>query len=98
MSDESSEAIDLATYRKVLLVVYVLHQRGFQRLRICPGMSASGMHWRCSITPVTNVEKENGARLIACLRDLRQRPHAEMLRSCGPRMYVEEKIPRGKYD
>jgi hypothetical protein len=41
-----------------------LHARGYQRLRICPGMSASGMHWRCSITPVTNISSDNGAMLL----------------------------------
>ena len=55
--------IDFAKYRNVLLMVQVLHERGYQRLRIAPGMSASGAYWRCSVTPVTNMLRENGARL-----------------------------------
>jgi hypothetical protein len=50
-------------YRKVLEMVGELHRRGYQRLRIAPGMSPSGMHWRCSVTPVSNVLRENGAMM-----------------------------------
>lgn len=56
--------MDYSIYRKVLLMVSELHVRGFQCLRISPGMSPSGMHWRCAITPVSNILKYNGA-LIA---------------------------------
>lgn len=52
-----------AQYRRLLLMVSELHQRGYQRLRICPGMSASGMHWRCSVTPVANILRDRGAML-----------------------------------
>ena len=54
-----------ATYRKVLLMVSELHVRGYQRLRIAPGMSPSGCHWRCSITPASNISSEHGARLVS---------------------------------
>ena len=40
-----------------------LHLRGYQRLRIAPGMSASGCYWRCSVTPASNVLASHGARL-----------------------------------
>jgi len=50
-------------YRKVLLMVRVLHQRGYEQLRISPGMSRSGMHWRCSVTSAMNIKSENGAWL-----------------------------------
>ena len=46
---------------KVLEMVAVLHQRGYQRLRIEPGMSPSGMYWRCGITHAGNMDPENGA-------------------------------------
>ena len=42
-----------------------LHKRGYERLRISPGMSPSGMHWRCSITPDTNISPRNGALIVA---------------------------------
>ena len=49
---------------QVLLMVHELHKLGYQRLRIAPGMSASGMHWRCSVTHVGNIERSHGA--MAC--------------------------------
>ena len=50
-------------YRKVLRLVSELHLRGYQCLRIAPGMSSSGMYWRCSITPVANILASHGAQL-----------------------------------
>lgn len=47
--------------QRVLLMVHELHKRGYQRLRIVPGMSPYGMHWRFSITPVTNILTTRGA-------------------------------------
>jgi|GEM_PF-762467 len=51
--------------RTVLLMVGELHLRGYQRLRIAPGMSASGCYWRCAITPVSNIPAGHGARLVS---------------------------------
>ncbi|MBK7188671.1 MAG: hypothetical protein IPH86_08365 [bacterium] len=52
-------------YRKVLLMVSELHRKGHQRLRIAPGLSPEGgEHWRCSITPITNISIRHGARLV----------------------------------
>jgi hypothetical protein len=50
-------------YRKVLRMVSELHVRGYQRLRIAPGLSASGCHWRCAVTPITNISSRHGARM-----------------------------------
>lgn len=36
---------------RVLTMVGELHKRGYQRLRISPGMAPSGMYWRCRIFP-----------------------------------------------
>lgn len=47
--------------QRVLLMVHELHKLGYQRLRIVPGMSPSGMHWRCAITPTSNVLSTHGA-------------------------------------
>lgn len=38
-----------------------LHKRGHQRLRISPGMSPSGMHWRCLVTSADNILRSHGA-------------------------------------
>lgn len=43
-------------------MVHELHKRGYQRLRIIPAMAPSGTHWRCGITPVSNVLRSHGAR------------------------------------
>lgn len=47
--------------RRVLLMVHELHKRGYQRLRIVPGMAPSGCYWRCGITPITNILVTHGA-------------------------------------
>lgn len=36
---------------RVLSVVSELHARGYQELRISPGMSGSGMYWRVAVAP-----------------------------------------------
>lgn len=38
----------------ILEAVAVLHERGHQRLRVFPGMSPSGIHWRTAITTADN--------------------------------------------
>jgi hypothetical protein len=56
-------SIDCRDYRRVLQMVQELHRRGYEKLRIAPGMSSSGMHWRCSVVPVSNTFRNNGAML-----------------------------------
>jgi hypothetical protein len=41
---------------RLLAMVAELHKAGYQKLRIVPGMSPSGAHWRCSITSADNVQ------------------------------------------
>jgi hypothetical protein len=41
---------------RVLSMVGELHKAGYQQLRIAAGMSPSGIHWRCHITPAVNVQ------------------------------------------
>ena len=43
-------------------MVSELHKRGYQRLRAIPAMSASGAHWRCTVTPASNTLRTHGAR------------------------------------
>ncbi len=49
---------------RVLRLVHELHKQGYQLLRICPGMSPSGCHWRCAVTPRTNILETHGAMLV----------------------------------
>ena len=53
--------MDYKIYRKVLTMVRELHNQGYQRIRISPGMAPSGMHWRCAITTASNISSRNGA-------------------------------------
>lgn len=57
------ERVDYVGPRKVLRLVQELHVLGYQRLRIAPGMSASGMDWRCAITDRANTLRVHGARM-----------------------------------
>ena len=61
----SVDRMDYRAYRKVLRMVAELHVRGYQRLRIAPGMSASGIYWRSSITPAINISCRHGARMLS---------------------------------
>lgn len=47
-----------------LLMVGELHRLGYQRLRIGPGRSPSGVFWRCAITHVANIQRDNGVVVI----------------------------------
>lgn len=58
----SSETVT-ANCRTVLRVVAELHLRGYQRLRIAPGMAPSGAYWRCTITPASNILVVHGAMI-----------------------------------
>ncbi|HLO79241.1 MAG TPA: hypothetical protein VK196_22515 [Magnetospirillum sp.] len=40
---------------RLLAMVRELHRAGFERLRIGPGLSPSGLHWRCSLATADNV-------------------------------------------
>jgi hypothetical protein len=49
---------------RVLAMVGELHKRGFQRLRVMPHMSPSGLHWRCAIGSADYFYRNHGARLL----------------------------------
>lgn len=44
----------------ILEAVAVLHSRGYHRIRILPGMSSSGVHWRIAVTAAENMVDERG--------------------------------------
>lgn len=48
---------------RILRMVHEFHKQGYQRMRIEPGLSASGCSWRCAITPKSNILRSHGARL-----------------------------------
>lgn len=62
MATSRSEDSHVRRALRVLQMVHELHKRGYQRLRIAPGMSPSGADWRVSITPVSNTLRSNGAK------------------------------------
>jgi hypothetical protein len=49
---------------RVLAMIGELHKRGFQRLRLMPHMSPSGLHWRCAIGSADYFYRNHGARLL----------------------------------
>lgn len=48
---------------EVFEMVRALHDRGFQRLRVCAGPSIVTDHWSIAVTPSTNVMATHGARI-----------------------------------
>ncbi len=56
--------MDFRGFRKILRMVGELHLRGYQRLRIAPGMAPTGGAWRCAITCVTNISGSHGALMV----------------------------------
>ncbi len=50
--------------RRVLEMVAELHRLGYQRLRIGPGISPSGMYWRCAVTHADNIGSDHGAMVV----------------------------------
>lgn len=46
--------------QKILDAVGVLHRRGYQQVRILPGMSGSGMHWRVTTSTVSSFSLLHG--------------------------------------
>ena len=57
----SLKPLDSAVHRRavrLLAMVHELHKAGYQRIRISPGMSPSGMYWRCLITYAANIDSD----------------------------------------
>jgi DNA-binding transcriptional ArsR family regulator len=50
--------------RSVLMMVRELHRLGYERLRVAPGLSPSGLYWRCSVVPVSRVRRDHGAMAV----------------------------------
>src|SRR5947209_7554113 len=44
-------------------MVAALHRLGYERLRLVPAMSPSGLHWRGNVSAVSNVRRKHGARV-----------------------------------
>ena len=44
-------------------MIHELHKLGHQGVRISPGSSPSGIHWRCSLSAVSNIRRD-GRSLI----------------------------------
>ena len=39
-------------------MIHELHKLGYQGVRISPGWSPSGFHWRCSVSAVSNIRRD----------------------------------------
>ena len=61
MYEEIDAEPALWTPLRILQGVRVLHQRGYRRTRILPGMSSSGMYWRVAIAGAANFQTDDGS-------------------------------------
>jgi len=59
MSRSDSEMAEVC--RRLLYMVAELHRLGYEQARIAPGVAASGLFWRLSVTAASNTERDNGA-------------------------------------
>lgn len=50
-------------------MVRELHNLGYGRLRLAPGMAPSGCYWRGLVAPIRNILPEHGAKVMAFRRD-----------------------------
>jgi hypothetical protein len=48
----------------VLAMVGELHKRGYEKIRVMPFMSPSGMHWRCWIGPAMPLLSQSRRPLV----------------------------------
>ena len=60
--DEADAAGVARAAHTLLKAVRVLHRRGFEQLRIVPGMSPTGLHWRCTLVPAVATDQPVAAR------------------------------------
>ena len=65
---ESSSRVrrSLGHIRRLLAMVHELHKLGYQGVRISPGWSPSGFHWRCSIASVPNIAPDGWSLIDWC--------------------------------
>jgi hypothetical protein len=63
MADNRAASANTRRALRAPATVGELHKRGYQQLRIAPGMAPSGMYWRCGVAPASNIPAANGARL-----------------------------------
>ncbi|MDE0060423.1 MAG: hypothetical protein OXI22_19760 [Defluviicoccus sp.] len=57
---ESSERVrrSLGHVRRLLATIHELHKLGYQGVRISPGRSPSGAHWRCAVAAAPNFRRD----------------------------------------
>ena len=64
---------DCSAY-EIVMLVHELHKRGYEQLRLFPGMSPSGMSWRWELYPKVmmggdnSFERHSGFIEFECLR------------------------------
>lgn len=46
-------------------LIHELHELGYRRIRVWPGMAPSGMHWRCAVSTADNVDPQDDAQAFA---------------------------------
>src|SRR5438046_2291376 len=51
--------------RRVMEMVAELHKLRYERLRLAPAISPSGMYWRGNVTAVSNILRRHGAMILS---------------------------------
>lgn len=62
----SRERRCLGYARRLLAMIHELHKLGHQGVRISPGWSPSGAHWRCSVAAVSNIAPDGWSLIDYC--------------------------------
>ena len=62
----SRERRSLGHVRRLLTMIHELHKLGYQGVRISPGWSPSGAHWRCSVAANTNIAPDGWSLIDYC--------------------------------
>ena len=66
-----AESFYMKNRHKLLLMVQELHNRGYDKLRIVPYLSPSGVYWRCSFVDKTTRKQFNTMDWIFELEEVR---------------------------
>jgi hypothetical protein len=70
---------------RVLRMAGELHKRGHQRVRIIPGVSASRVYWRCTVTSAARTAQDHG--VLPAGGDLPEPPYAASYSSAQEAQY-----------
>ena len=77
----------LGHVRRFLAMIHELHKLGYQGIRISPGWSPAGIHWRCSVAATPNIGPDGWSLIDYC-------EGAHYSSAAGARFFEWEDAPR----